>query len=346
MITSNKSLPNPPNRILLQARKIFVAFLRSGVLMVVLRYHYKMIDYQSILEQIYAEMPIGEIVGQQANYIPELAQVNPHKYGIALRLLDGTQYTVGDATEKFSIQSISKVFSFVEVFRACGNKIFERVDVEPSGDPFNSLIQLENENGIPRNPFINAGALVVTDMLLDYYRDPLAEMMRFIKQLTGHDQIFFNEKVAASEKSKEDRNAALCHFMKSFGNIYHPVEEILDLYFKLCAIEMSCSELASSFLTFANDGILPRDGEKILNPSQNKRLNALMLTCGFYDEAGEFAFEVGLPGKSGVGGGIVAVLPEEYSIAVWSPQLNEKGNSKLGMKTLERFTTLTGHSIF
>lgn len=304
------------------------------------------IDYNQILNQIASELPIGTDVGKKATYIPELANVDPYHFGISLQLLDGSIYQIGDANTLFSIQSISKVFAFAKIFPLVGNSIFRRIGVEPSGNPFNSLTQLENEKGIPRNPFINAGALVVTDMLINHFDNPLDTMLQYIRKLANNPSIGINERVATSEMLKKDRNAALCHFMKSFGNIRHDVEKVLKLYFDLCAVEMSCSDLARAFATYANGGKMLGNEEEVLNKSQTKRLNALMLTCGFYDEAGEFAFEVGLPGKSGVGGGIAALLPGQFGIAVWSPQLNVKGNSTLGMQALERFTTLTGLSIF
>jgi glutaminase len=227
-----------------------------------------------------------------------------------------------------------------------GNEIFDRVDVEPSGNPFNSLVQLEYEQGIPRNPLINSGALVICDILLSEFRDPKNELLNFVRTLAVDENIHYNEKIAESEKKTGHRNSALINLLKSFGNIENPVEDVLDFYFESCAIEMTCEELARSFLIYANDGRLAHNNEQIISLSESKRINAIMQTCGFYDEAGEFSFRVGLPGKSGVGGGIAAVHPDHYSVAVWSPRLNEKGNSALGMKALEALTTLSGLSIF
>jgi glutaminase len=227
-----------------------------------------------------------------------------------------------------------------------GDDLWNRVGVEPSGDPFNSLSQLENDSGIPRNPYINAGALVVADVLVSYFTNPKAALLAFLHELTGDSSIGFNETVAASEKSEGYRNFALVNYLKSFGNIENDAEEVLDFYFHQCSISMSCRELAQAFMIYANHGTLLDSDREFLTGRQVKRMNALMQTCGFYDEAGEFSFEVGLPGKSGVGGGIVAVHPNQYSVAVWSPPLNHKGNSALGMAALERLTTLTGFSIF
>ncbi len=303
-------------------------------------------NYSAILREV-AEAARPEFrKGKVADYIPALAKAPPDKFGIAIETVRGEQYGLGDAAERFSIQSISKVFTLAMAFRLEGENLWKRVGLEPSGNPFNSLVQLEYERGIPRNPFINAGALVVTDVLLEHYGQPQAAILEFIHKLAGQEDIQYDPEVARSERETGYTNAALVNFMKSHGNIRHSVEAVLDVYFHQCSISMSCRELARAFLLFANHGAIPATGERILTKSQAKRLNAIMLTCGFYDEAGEFAFAVGLPGKSGVGGGIVAIIPGELAIAVWSPALNEHGNSVAGIKALELFTTVTGMSIF
>lgn len=303
-------------------------------------------DYQRILNEIEQELAPEDFGGEIATYIPELAKVDPQKFAAHLCCLQGNNYFLGDNEEKFSIQSISKVLGLALAYKLKGEAIFERVDVEPSGNPFNSLVQLEYENGIPRNPLLNAGALVICDILISTLKDPKADMLDFIRTISGSPMITFDEKVAASEKEFGNRNAALANLMKSFGNIHNDIDEVLDFYFHTCAITMSCKELARTFLLFANHGRLLHSEERLLSSSKTKRINAIMQTCGFYDEAGEFSFRVGLPGKSGVGGGIAAVYPGEYSIAVWSPRLNPKGNSARGMAVLELLTTKTGRSIF
>ncbi len=305
-----------------------------------------MIPYQKILHDIRAELDGSPICGKVADYIPELGKVSPSKFGMHLCCLEGGNYAFGDSQERFSIQSIAKVLSLILAIRLEGASLWERVDVEPSGDPFNSLVQLEYELGIPRNPFINAGALVVCDVLVSHLSDPKAELLAFVREMSGIRDLRYDEAVAASEAKWGDRNRALVSFMKSFGNIHNDTEKVLDLYFHKCSLEMSCQELASIFLLFANQGTPFPQGDQVLTPSQTKRINAIMQTCGFYDEAGEFSFRVGLPGKSGVGGGIVAVHPGQYSVAVWSPSLNPKGNSEHGMAALELLTTKTGVSIF
>jgi glutaminase len=302
-------------------------------------------NYQQILEEIYLQSKSLPIIGNIATTIPDLANVNPDKFGICLTTIDGKEFSVGDSNEKFSIQSVSKALSVTLAFSHLGEKIWERVGVEPSGNPFNSLVQLEYEKGIPRNPFINAGALVIADMLVSCLEHPKEDFLHFIREISGCDTINYNLKVAQSEKDSGFRNAALTNFLKSFGNINNDVEEVLDFYFHQCSVEMTCKELADAFFFFANEGI-SKSGKQVLTSSQAKRINALMQTCGFYDESGEFTYKVGLPGKSGIGGGIAAVLPKQFSVATWNPRLNEKGNSELGMYALEQLTTKTGMSIF
>ena len=303
-------------------------------------------NYQKIIEDLYSEIKKQENIGNVASYIPELAKVDPDKFAISLSSLDHNQISVGDAEEKFSIQSIAKVFALSLAYRNADSDLWKRVGVEPSGTPFNSLVQLESDQGIPRNPFINAGAIVICDILQSQLKDPKVELLHFIRMVANNPNLEYCSSIAESEKSEGFRNVALINFIKSFGNINNGIDEVLDLYFNLCSIRMSCNELSSSFLYLANHGIEPAKGKMILNSSQCKRMNAIMQSCGFYDEAGEFAFKVGLPGKSGVGGGIIAVHPNKYCIAVWSPKLNSKGNSYRGVKFLELFTTRTKLSIF
>jgi glutaminase len=303
-------------------------------------------DYQKLIEEIHAEVEQMNLHGQVATYIPELAKMDLHKFGISLITTQGEEYKVGHTDHKFSIQSISKVFTLAMVFAREKDNLWKRVGVEPSGNAFNSLAQLEYENGIPRNPLINAGALVVTDLLRSMEPDALGAILYFINSLAGTKHIVPNKDIALSELNHSSRNKALAHFMKSFGNISSPINDLIETYCYQCAIEMTASELARAFLLFANHGINSLNGKILLSTSQTKRINAIMQTCGFYDEAGEFAFKVGLPGKSGVGGGIAAVLPNQFSVVVWSPGLNAKGNSLKGMKALELLTTKLGHSVF
>ncbi|MFT5750383.1 MAG: glutaminase [Ancylomarina sp.] len=303
-------------------------------------------DFKTIIQEVYAELLQTKSNGQPASYIPELANIDPDKFGIHFCSVDGNHYGLGDHQEKFSCQSIIKVISLCLAIKTEGVKIWGRVGVEPSGTPFNSLVQLEHEQGIPRNPFINAGAIVICDILLSQLDKPKEQFIDFIRLLALNSNIQYNSKVAASEKAHGYRNAALINFMKSFGNIENPIKSVLDFYYDICSIEMTCEELAQTFQLFANNGCIPSTKERVITTSQSKRINAIMQGCGFYDEAGEFSFKVGLPGKSGVGGGIVAVHPGEYTVAVWSPRLNKKGNSYKGIQALEMLTTKSELSIF
>ena len=302
-------------------------------------------NYQKTIKEIYVESHEFPKIGEVSASIPELKNISPDKFGIFISTHEGTEFGKGDFQEKISIQSVSKVFTLCLAFSILGEKIWQRVNVEPSGNAFNSLVQLENEKGIPRNPFINAGAIVIADILLSHLKNPKEDFLEFIREISGKKNIQFNQKVALSEKQTGYRNFALGNFLKSFGNIENKVEDVLDFYFHQCSVEMTCEELAHAFYILANEG-KTKSGKTILNKSQIKRLNALMLTCGFYDESGEFAYKVGLPGKSGIGGAIVAVLPRKFSVATWSPRLNEKGNSEAGMYALELLTTKLGISIF
>jgi glutaminase len=302
-------------------------------------------EYQAILDSIRSSISAKEVDGKVATYIPELAKIPPDKFGMHLCTVTDGHASFGDHTERFSIQSISKVLLLTLAMKVEGEQIWKRVGVEPSGNKFNSLVQLEYEKGIPRNPLINPGALVLCDILTSRFQNLKEEFLGFVRKLSGVPDVGYNETVAESEKDFGYHNRALINLMKAYGNIVNPVDNVLDFYFHMCSIEMSCEELATTFLLFARDGKLP-DGETIITPKQKQRINALMLTCGFYDEAGEFAFRVGIPGKSGVGGGIVAIFPDRYSVAVWSPKLNAKGNSAAGILALEKLTGSTGSTIF
>ncbi len=304
------------------------------------------IDYSAILERIHAELEPSFGAGEPARYIPELAAVSADHFGMALMTPDGALHTVGEATMRFSIQSISKVFALALAMELVGDALWKRCGREPSGNPFNSLVQLEYERGIPRNPFINAGALVVTDVILSRATNPRSAVLDLVRRLAGEDTIAFDEDVARSEGETGHRNAAMAYFLKSFGNLENPASAVLGAYFHDCSIAMSCVELAAACLFLANRGRDLPSGEAVVSTSQSKYLNALMLTCGSYDAVGDFAYRVGLPAKSGVGGGIVAAMPDEFSVCVWSPGLDEHGNSLLGGRALELLTTYSGISVF
>ena len=302
-------------------------------------------DYQKIIQGIYEDIRRYSQDGKQADYIPALAKVNPDQFGMCLNTVEGEEFPFMSADVPFSIQSISKVFSLAICLSLMGEKLWSRVGKEPSGTAFNSLVQLEIEKGIPRNPFINAGAIVLSDIMISELEDPEGEFLRFVRALCKDDSIDYNMEVATSERETGYLNAAIANLLKYHGTIRNDIEDVLMLYFKMCSLEMSCRQLSKAFLAFTNYKPFEYANYK-LSTSRIKRLNAVMQTCGFYDEAGEFSYLVGLPGKSGVGGGIVAVYPMRYAVAVWSPRLNSKGNSVMGMKALELLTTETQESIF
>ncbi len=302
-------------------------------------------DWVRILSEIADEVRplVGQ--GQVADYIPTLAQVPRDRFGMVVRTVEGEVFSVGDAAERFSIQSISKVFSLTVAMGLEGDAVWERVGREPSGTAFNSLVQLEVERGVPRNPFVNAGALVVLDMVLARQRDGEDLVLDFVRRAAADPSVGYDERVAAAERATGHRNRALAHFLKSFGNLRGDPDRVLDAYFRLCSLSMSCAELAAAFSYLATEG-RSATGEPLAPPRQVKRVNAVMLTCGVYDEAGDYAYRVGLPAKSGVGGGVVAVLPGRFVAAVWSPGLSEKGNSLAGTTALELLTTKTSLSVF
>ncbi|MBU2453689.1 MAG: glutaminase [Proteobacteria bacterium] len=304
-------------------------------------------DFRQILEEIHEEVKPVITQGKVADYIPMLAAVPLKKFGMAVQTLDGKLFTIGDAEEHFSIQSISKAYTLTLALQFVGEEmLWKRVGREPSGNPFNSLVQLEYENGIPRNPFINAGALVLVDIILSHSKNAGQTILEFVRERSDNSNINYDKEVAASEKSTGFRNAALANFLKSYGNLHNTVEEVLDTYFLQCSLRMNCIDLARSFLVLANHGLSPWSGKQILTKRQAKRINSLMLTCGTYDAVGDFAYRVGLPGKSGIGGGIIAFIPGLLCVSVWSPGLNSNGNSLAGTLALELFTTKTGMSIF
>lgn len=304
-----------------------------------------MIDFQNVLDEIHANLKNEVNRGLVASYIPELSNIDAQQFGIHLKHIDGRSFSTGDWNKGFSIQSISKVLTLAMALPLYSEAIWKRVDVEPSGNPFNHMSLLEMENGIPRNPLINAGALVVADVLVSHLKNPKEEFLRYVRDLADDQSINYNYKVAESERLTGYNNYAAANLLKAYHNLENNVEDVLDFYFHQCSLEMNCEQLSNAFFMFANQGICSQ-GKQYLSPSRTKRINAIMLTCGFYDEAGEFAFEVGLPGKSGVGGGIVALLPNHFTITVWSPGLNPKGNSLLAMQALEQFTTKSKLSIF
>lgn len=282
--------------------------------------------------------------GRVADYIPELARVDPDRFGMAVTLADGSEHAVGDGDAAFSIQSVSKVFALALALGRLGDRLWDRVGREPSGHAFNSILQLEHERGIPRNPFINAGAIVTVDAVLGSHapKEYLGELLRFMREAAGDEDIHINRAVARSETETGHRNFALAHYMRAFGNLTNPPEKVCGAYFHQCAVEMSCRQLARAGRFLMGVEGMPR----LVSRDRVRRINALMLTCGHYDASGDFAYRVGLPGKSGVGGGILMIAPGRASVAVWSPGLNAQGNSKLGTEAAERLARAMGWSVF
>jgi glutaminase len=303
---------------------------------------------KQILDDITQAMASEINRGKVADYIPQLAHVDPLHFGICVATPDGHIYSSGDAATPFSIQSISKVFTLTIALGKLGDSLWNHVGREPSGDPFNSIVMLEHESGKPRNPFINAGAIAVVDAIMMGHapKETLAEILQFVRFIANDDTISFDHKVAASEMQHKDRNASLAHFMKSFGRLKHDVDKVLGTYFHQCSISMNCEQLAKAGLFLVSDGVDKHRDIRVVSPQRARRINSLMMMCGHYDGSGEFAYRVGLPGKSGVGGGILSIAPGRGSIAVWSPGLDAIGNSQLGTKALERLVKETGWSVF
>jgi glutaminase len=285
--------------------------------------------------------------GRVADYIPALARVDPRHFGIAIATCDGRAAAAGDAETLFSIQSLSKVFTLTLALETLGAGLWRRVGHEPSGSAFNSIVQLEREKGIPRNPLINAGALVVTDALLAG-GDPaatIAAITGFMRRLSDDPTVSIDPEVAASEAGAGFRNASLANFLRACDNLQNNVADVLHVYFNQCALAMNCRQLARAGLYLAHGGVDPLTHAKVTTPEHARRINAVMMTCGHYDASGDFAFRVGLPGKSGVGGGVLAIAPRRGAMAVWSPGLNAAGTSQVGMMALQRLASLTGWSV-
>ena len=304
-------------------------------------------DLARIIARLAADMAHEPQRGRVADYIPALARADADRFGIAVLTADGQMHVGGDADQGFSIQSISKVFTLTMALNRIGARLWQRVGREPSGSAFNSIVQLEHEQGLPRNPFINAGAIVVSDVILagQTAAAATAEILDYLRMLAGDPAIAIDAEVAASEAETGHRNAALASYIKSCGRLDHAVADVLQVYFGQCAITMSCRQLARAGHYLMAGGRGPH-GEVLVPPDRARRINALMLTCGHYDGSGEFAYRVGIPGKSGVGGGILAVVPGRASIAVWSPGLNARGSSMIGSLALERLAEAMGWSVF
>jgi glutaminase len=303
-------------------------------------------DYQKVLDEIAHEVRPLLSQGTVADYIPALAEVDPEQFSIAIYTTDGKTVCAGDCSQRFTIQSVSKVMTLTMALQRYGDELWHRVGKEPSGTAFNSLTQLEFEKGIPRNPFINAGAIVTCDALYSRLSAPMHSLLETFRLLAGNRGIVIDKKVANSEYEFRHRNAAMAHLMKSFGNFENEVDDVLWSYFNFCSIELNCIELAKAYNFLANKGVDNRSGDRVLSSRQNKQLNSLLFTSGLYDAAGDFGYRVGMPGKSGVSGTILAVLPNKFTVAVYSPGLNSFGNSVAGIAALELLSKKLDISIF
>jgi glutaminase len=304
------------------------------------------VDLQDKLQALLLTQRDNFTQGKVADYIPALASVKPDLAGICVATIDGKTVGAGDDQRPFSIQSISKVFGLVMAMNRIGDALWKRVKMEPSGQPFNSIIQLEWEKGIPRNPVINAGALLVSDVLTSHFSASKLAFLSFVRKLANNETIRVDKQVYQSELSHGNRNAALAYLMKSFGNIEAEIPDVLSHYFTQCAVAMSCQQLAQSLLFLANKGVDPSTKNIVCSPKDAHRVNAILSTSGMYDQSGEFAFSVGLPAKSGVGGGLIAIVPNYGVICTWSPPLNNFGNSVVGMNLVAGIAEELGLSIY
>ncbi|WMJ78130.1 MULTISPECIES: glutaminase A [unclassified Sedimentibacter] len=279
--------------------------------------------------------------GKVATYIPELAKANPGDLGVCLVTLDGREYSAGDYSKKFTMQSISKVLTFILSLMDNGEKkVFEKVGMEPTGESFNSIVDLELKNiHKPYNPMINAGAIATTSLLAGTSVEEKTErILDLARKLANNPEIQINNSVYLSEKLTGDRNRSIAYFMKSFNIIDGSVEEILDVYFKQCSIEVNCRDIADMGSVLANDGVSPKTGKSIVPKHICRIAKTIMSTCGLYDASGEFAVHIGIPAKSGVGGGIMGAVPKRMGIGVYGPALDEKGNSIAGIQILKELS--------
>lgn len=305
-------------------------------------------DYQALVDEVLSDVSAYKGQGKVASYIPALAQADPNKLGLAIVLEDGSSFAAGDADEAFSIQSISYVFALCLALHHVKAALWNHVGREPAGNPVNSVLQLELEKGRPRNPLTSVGALILCDQLIGSEGPDVAvgELVGFLRDRCGDDKVDIDETIVMSESRAGAFNRSMAHFISAFGNLTHPVEDVLSVYYRICSVAMNCRQLAKAALFLAFDGVDPRTGDAVTIASRSRRINALMLTSGHYDNSGDFAFRVGLPGKSAVSGAILAVIPGHGAACVWSPGLNSAGTSLAGTEALERLAERTGWSVF
>ena len=283
--------------------------------------------------------------GEVATYIPELGKADKNALGIALAGKSGEIYTVGDAGTRFSIQSISKVISLCTALEVCGyDAVFDRVGMEPSGEAFNSIVELDLVSGKPYNPMINSGAIAIEDLLLD--KCTFTELLEISRKLCRDDGIRMDEKVYRSEMENCSRNRAISWLLKSKDIIKNDVDEVLKLYTAMCSLSVTARSLAGLGLILACDGVDPATGERLLSSPTVRVVKTIMLTCGMYDGSGQFAVEVGLPTKSGVGGGLLSIVDKVLGIGIYGPSLDKKGNCIAGATILKYLSSEFGLHIF
>ena len=302
----------------------------------------------AVADRIANDLMETEEWGKPSSLSPKMQGIDTHQFGIAVHTAEGNTVAAGKADAPFTIQSISKVFSLTIALEVFGEKVWERVGKEPSGDPYNSIVDLERHEGIPRNPFINPGALVINDMLHKATRndDGKTNVRDLVNALLDGEEVGIDDEVAQSEGGSNFANRAMANLSKHFGNFEHDVDDVLSDYVQQCAITMSCKQLARAGRYLMVERADPDDEDALERARRVRRINALMLTCGQYDGSGDFAYRVGLPAKSGVGGGILAVVPNTASVCVWAPGLDEFGNSLLGTEALARLSEEMDWSVF
>ncbi len=301
--------------------------------------------FLAVLNELYSKYK-SQREGTLANYIPELAKVNPELFSICIVTVDGQTYQVGDYQQQFTIQSISKVFAYGLALEDHGRDyVLTRVGVEPTGDAFNAII-LDEKSKRPYNPMVNAGAIATTSLIKGSgATERLNRVLDMFRKYTGRDALV-DISVFTSERSTGHRNRAIAHLMLNFGMIDQNIEEVLDLYFQQCAVIVNCQDLAMMAATLANKGINPVTGEQAVDSRHVKDILSVMYTCGMYNFSGEWAYTVGIPAKSGVCGGIIAVAPDKMGIGVFSPLLDMRGNSVRGVKVCEELSRRLGLHLF
>lgn len=303
---------------------------------------------EQILNKLVDECRGYTLKGRLASYIPELTKANSEALGICVIDPDGNIYQGGDYNTHFTIQSVSKVVTLIYALESYGEHVFTRIGVEQTADAFNSIIKLETRNnGKPLNPLINAGAIATTSFIAEAEgKDAFKKLSNYLRKLAHNPDIKVNEAVFHSEKRTGDINRALAYYQKGAGTFSAEVDDVLDVYFQMCSLEVQVKDLAQIARVIANNGVLSETGERVFSKETARMVKAIMTTCGLYDSSGRFALDVGIPSKSGVGGGILSVVPGKFGIGTVGPALDDKGNSAAGVEILKRLSRELHLSIF